>query len=221
MSKSPTPRPHATSSTRLPPYYGELADALAESGNGEDSSIANAEATKLLVDLVDLAPSNTSYHFELARRFSTEAALLRDAGKGKEARPEQRKGSISCATSSKSIPSVSISRLEFALSLGDMTDLYSEGKQPKRRSIVAMNRSNLMEQLLNDDLDMENNDAKRNRYREVYADLQIRYAEHLEKFSSKDARLKQLARKFYEKGINQLQALIDSGSTARGIRQSN
>lgn len=211
IANTETPRHQLYS---LASYYGELADALAESGNREDSAIANAEAVKLLVDLVDLAPSNTAYHFELARRFSTKAALLRDAGKGKEARTEQLKGIDILRDILKVHPKRFDIQLEFALALADMTDLYSEAKLAQEAINSGDESVKLMGQLLNDDLDAENNDAKRNRYREVYADLQIRYAEHMERFSSKDPRLKELAVKYYERGVNQLQALINSGSTS-------
>lgn len=202
----------------LASYYGELADVLAENGNREDSAIANAEATKLLVELVDKAPSNTAYHFELARRFNTEAALLRDAGKGKEARAEQDKGIQILEDILQVHPERFDIQYEYALALGDMTDLYSEGTKADAKLIqkaidTGADAVKKMEELLNDDLDAESNDAKRDRYRESYADLQIRYAEHMDSFSSKDARLKEYARKYYEKGIAQLQTLINSGSS--------
>ena len=105
-------------------------------------------------------------------------------------------------------------QLEYALALADMTDLYAEGNLIQETITKGNDSVKKMEELLNRDLDAENNDAKRDRYREIYADLQIRYAEHMEKYISKDERLKDLALKFYQRGINQLEALTGSGSTS-------
>lgn len=210
-------------------YYGELADTIADFGNRESAAEANDEAVKLLVDLVAEAPSSVEYPFQLARRYTTRAALLRDEGKGKEALAAQLQAiDINKELTSYKPPPSPRSEIprkinpnrydisyELALEFGDMMDLYDEAGKKQEVIDIGDEAVKLMHDLLNEDLDKENGDSKRIKYREGYADLQIRLAQHLEKYGQKE-----FARKYYDRGATQLQSLIDAGRTTEEITKA-
>ena len=192
----------------LATYYGELADTLALNGNRDESDTANTEATNLLLDLVDQVPGSIGYHFELSRRFTRKAAILRDAGKGKEARAEQEKALAITDDLLKVHPKRYDIRLENALQQGDMMDLQADAGSKEGIIDSGTKAISALNALLNEDFDAEDNNAKRGRYRLAYGDVLVRFGQHAEKVFKDNTN----ALQYYQKGVKQLQQAVDAGS---------
>ena len=199
----------------LATYYGELADVIAEFGDREKSEAANNQAIVLLRPLVKATPDNIEYPFEMARRSGTSAALLRDEGKGQLARAKLDDGIAILEDLVKVHPERYDIRHELAFYLGDLMDLYADTGMKQEVVNQGDKAVKLMHVLLNEDLDAENGGAKRAKYRDTYAELQIRFAEYLESYGQKTYALK-----YYEKGASQLESLIAGGDETEEITKA-
>ena len=206
--KIASPEPPRSQRFALATYYGELADTLALGGNRTESNTANEEAISLLVELVDETNSNIpGYTFELSRRYTTRAANLRDAGKGSEARSTQEKAVSILRDILKVYPKRYDIRLELALQLGDLMDLYSDVGDKEKTKSSGLEAVQVANNLLKEDVDESDGGAKRAAYRLAYGDLLIRLAQRTEKyFSNKDGTIDAL-----KKGIRQLNLAIEAG----------
>ena len=133
--------------------------------------------------------------------------MLRDAGKGKEARTAQEEAVSIVQDLVKIHPDRYDIVYELALGLGDLMDLYADANMTKEVRKVGFDSVKTMSNLLNKDLDIENNDAKRGRYRLAFGDLLMRWAKQTEKvFDDKPGTID-----LYKKASKQLQQAIDQG----------
>jgi len=192
----------------LATYYGETADTLAEDGDRELATDANEEAIRILVELVDKRPSNTSYHIQFAQRLGMRAAILRDEGKGKDARAAQAESIAILRDLLKVHPERHDITFHLAMDLADLMDLYNDAKLRQEALDAGGKAKSIMNNLLQTDLDTEENNAKRDIYRAGFADILIRLAGHAESYKMKA----DVSIDLYTKAVNQLNSLVAGGS---------
>ncbi|MDE0571272.1 MAG: hypothetical protein OSB44_11360 [Verrucomicrobiales bacterium] len=155
-------------------YHFQLARALGEEADiafvtaNSEASIINNDAIELLTSLIKRSPSNL-YRFEMARRLYAFSRSIEDEGDSSAARTQSNAALDILKSLIKNEPSNFVYQNEIAQLYRQLADLHKEAGDTGKSADLSREAVHHIKNLLDKDLDVENDNKKKNKYRVMIA----------------------------------------------------
>lgn len=155
-------------------YHFQLARALGEEADiafvtaNSEASIINNDAIELLTSLIKRSPSNL-YRFEMARRLYAFSRSIENEGDSSAARTQSNAALDILKSLIKNEPSNFVYQNEIAQLYRQLADLHKEAGDTGKSADLSREAVHHIKNLLDKDLDVENDNRKKNKYRVMIA----------------------------------------------------
>ena len=146
---------------------GEEADIAFVTANSE-AGIINNDAIEILTALIERSPNNR-YRFEMARRHHAFSRSIENEGESSAARTQSNAALTILKDLIKNEPSNFAYRNEMARLCRQLAALYKKDGYLGKSAELSRETVHHIKNLLDKDLDVENNNKKKNHYREILA----------------------------------------------------